>query len=274
MNLHETSRRLMLLPPSSGRIPSFLKQVRMKTDWYHGMLHDMQRLRGQIYLEDGAIAASSLTADGRHHSDLDSSSWHLLVLDEQDRLCGCARFHEHPVSARSSMLNAARSALARDPERKDALFSALRAEVALARSANIPFVELGGWALGPEIRGTSEALRVSLATYAFWQMYGGAVSLTTATRRHCASSILRRIGGRSLVHDGIDLPAYYDPQYNCEMEILKFYSWSPNPRYSIWIEEMKAELREITVLANHSCYQEKAVEQNEWLPLKACAKTA
>jgi hypothetical protein len=265
----------MLLAPPSAHIPAFLRNKRADSGEYQERLDEMQVLRGQIYLEDGAIRPASLI-DGRHESAFDSSSWHLLVLDEKDRICGCGRYHEHPENARSSSLNTARSALARDPQWKNALFSALRGEIALARSANIPFVELGGWALSEEIRGSAEALRVALATYAFWQMLGGAVCISTATRRHCSSSILRRIGGRSLEHDGAELPVYYDPQYSCDMEVLKFYSWSPNPRYSIWIEEMKSELSQISVLASHSEPQQIATPApSEWrAPLLAQAKTA
>src|SRR5258708_829442 len=83
-------------------------------------------------------------------------------------------------------------------------------------------------------------------------MFGNAISLSTVTRRHCASSILRRIGGRSLTHGGVELPTYYDPQYDCEMELLKFYSWGPNPRYTPWIDQLKEELSQISIVARHS----------------------
>jgi hypothetical protein len=36
------------------------------------------------------------------------------------------------------------------------------------------------------------------------------------------------------------------------MEVLRFYSWAPNPRYQVWIEEIKHELRATLVLANGS----------------------
>jgi hypothetical protein len=58
------------------------------------------------------------------------------------------------------------------------------------------------------------------------------------------------MGGRSLETQGLELPAYYDPQYECEMEILRFCSSHPNPRYSIWIEEIRAQLRAAPVVTN------------------------
>jgi hypothetical protein len=226
----------------------------------------MQRLRGQVYVQDGAISQSSLV-DGCHQSERDGRSWHLLVLNAQDRICGCARYYEHPLAAPYSELTAAHCALARTTQWSSALCSSLKGEIAFARDLDLPWVELGGWALNEEIRGTTEALRMALGTYAFWQMLGGAICVSTVTRRNCASSILRRIGGRSLTHEGVELPPYYDPQYNCEMELLKFYSWAPNPRYAVWIDRMKEELSQISVIARPNA-------DEDWHGLRARAKTA
>ncbi len=264
---------MLLAPPSSGAPTSF-NRWHEDGDRYLSLLHEMQRLRGRVYLQDGAIRESSLV-DGRHHSHLDDSSWHLLVLNAQNRVCGCARFHEHSRLAKPHELTAARSALARSAEWCDALHTALRSEVAFSASLGLPVVELGGWALGEEVRGTTEALRIALGTYAFWQMLGHAVCISTATRRHCASSILRRIGGRVLASGGIDLPSYYDPQYDCEMELLKFYSWAPNPRYTPWIDQLKDELSQISIVARHSGSSELATHAREdWMSFAACARTA
>jgi hypothetical protein len=260
----------MLLAPSAARIPAAFQRWRVDFSRHQNMLHEMQRLRGRVYLEDGAIRESSLT-DGRHQSHLDASSWHLLVLNAQNRICGCARFHEHPRMPQLSELNAAHCALARNPEWSSALVSALKAEIAFSINLERPVVELGGWAVGEEIRGTTEALRIALGTYAFWQMCGNAVCISTATRRHCASSILRRIGGRGLA----DLPVYYDPQYDCDMELLKFYSWAPNPRYTAWVDQMKDELSQISIVARHSLSAEPPGYRHEdWPYLEARAITA
>ena len=217
---------------------------------YWKLLHEMQCLRGRVYLQDGAIDASCLI-DGRHQCETDSSSWHMLALNSQGRVCGCLRLHEHARPTVLSELNVSHCALSRSPEWGDALAGALKDELSFSRDINLAFAELGGWALDEETRGTTEALRFALATYAFWQMLGDAVCLTTATLRHCSASILRRIGGRSLAHQGAELPVYYDPQYDCKMEILKFYSWAPNPRYAVWIRQMREELSRVSVITSH-----------------------
>lgn len=264
----------MLLAPSASRIPASFQRWRVDFSRHQNLLHEMQRLRGRVYLQDGAIRESSLT-DGRHQSPLDPYSWHLLVLNAQNRICGCARFHEHPGRPQPSELTAAHCALSRNPEWSSALVSALKAEIAFSTSLERPVVELGGWAVGEEIRGTAEALRIALGTYAFWQMSGNAVCISTATRRHCASSILRRIGGRALAWKGADLPVYYDPKYDCNMELLKFYSWAPNPRYTPWVDQMKEELSQISIVARHSGSAQLAGYRNEeWPSFEARAITA
>jgi hypothetical protein len=87
-----------------------------------------------------------------------------------------------------------------------------------------------------------------LTTYALAQLFGGALGISTVTTRHCSASILRRIGGGRLSYGGTGLPAYYDPQYKCDMEILRFDSSRPNPRYRAWIEECRNFLMTVPVV--------------------------
>jgi len=43
------------------------------------------------------------------------------------------------------------------------------------------------------------------------------------------------------------------------MEVLRFWSWAPNPRFMVWIEEIKAQLCDILVLT-------KGEAPFAWLP--------
>ena len=126
--------------------------------------------------------------------------------------------------------------------------AAVEAELEEARRKDVAYVEFGGWALAEELRCKTEGLRIALAVYSLAQSLGGCIGISTATRRHRSSSILRRIGGLPLMADGVELPAYYDPQYGCEMEILRFDSNSPNPRYNRWIEQIRDHLRTVPVI--------------------------
>jgi len=215
------------------------------------LLAGLQRLRGSVYLRDGAIQPDDLT-DGRHELDIDSGGWHLLVLDKDDQVCGCARYREYPNTTRFSQLGVSNSALARCDRWGPKLQVAVEAELALSRRLNLPYVELGGWALLEQVRGTTEAFRMAIATYGLSQVLGGGVGISTVTRRNGSASILRRIGGRPLETESSELPPYHDPEYKCEMEVLRFWSWAPSPRFRVWIDEIKAQLCDIVVVTKGS----------------------
>jgi hypothetical protein len=51
-----------------------------------------------------------------------------------------------------------------------------------------------------------------------------------------------------LANDGVALPSYFDPQHNCEMEILKFDSDYPNPKYTRIIEECQHNLASVPAI--------------------------
>jgi len=207
----------------------------------------MQKLRGSVYLEDGAITADELS-DGRHQVPSDRRSWHLLLLDGAGEVCGCIRYLLHSGETDFSQLIASETPLANCSTWRKVLHSAVKAELELSKALDVPFIEVGGWAIKEELRKTVEALRMVLAVYAFSRELGGAIGFTTATIRHSSSSILRRIGGLSLEASGAKIPPYEDPQYRCRMEMLRFYSWAPNGRYGVWIRELGKALRSVPVI--------------------------
>jgi hypothetical protein len=73
--------------------------------------------------------------------------------------------------------------------------------------------------------------------------------MTTATVRHCSSTILRRLGGSDLQVGGRRVPSYHDPRYKCEMELLRFDSRYPSQKYSGLVELLKDKLSEVLVIA-------------------------
>ena len=245
--LADSSRKLVLLAPSTYEANGHFDHVHADSRGYEDRFAEMQRLRGSVYLQIGAVKPEQLTA-GRHQLPIDEGSWHLLALDQDDRVCGCARYREHPNRTRFSRLSVADSALARSAEWSRTLRAAVESELALSRRMHLPYVELGGWALSEESRGTTVALRMALAVYSLSQALGGAVGITMANTRNCCASILRRIGGSPLRHEDTELPPYHDPHYDLELEVLRFYSWDPSPRYASLIHEMKSRLAAIPVI--------------------------
>jgi hypothetical protein len=243
------SRTLLLLAPSQRAVPAHFRQPQADPRRHQNLLDEMQRFRGRLYLKDGAIKSCQLS-EGRHRLDIDQGSWHLLVLNQAGRVCGCMRYREYAAGTRFSELGISQSALAASPEWSEKLRGAVDAERNLSKHLGRTLSEIGGWALDEELRATAEALRIALATYALAQELGETIGIGTVTQRHGSGSILRRMGGRPLEFRGTQLPTYFDPQYQCQMEILRFYSWALNPRYSIWIDEIKQHLRTAEVVTN------------------------
>jgi hypothetical protein len=246
-NAWQKPRNLILLAPSGAPATESFQDVQTAPSVYQEMLSGMQKLRGAVYLADGAIRPEHLV-DGRHLLEIDAESWHLLVVDSDNRVFGCMRYREYSNRVPFADLGVSGSALADSQEWRHKLRKSVESEIAIARNLDVPFFEIGGWALHEQIRGTTEALRMALASYSLVRLLGGGVAISTVTRRNGSASILSRLGGRSLEYEQSKVPAYYDPRYDCEMEVLKFYSWAPNPRYEVWVEELKQEIRSTSVL--------------------------
>jgi len=230
-------------------IPSIFHRVREDSHGHRALLSEIQQFRGRVYLDDQAIDYTSLI-DGRHILPADDHSWHLLLQDENGRICGCLRYRAHELGSLCPTLSVFRASIASSLRWGPTVREAIASEMKLASRQERSFVEVGGWAMAGHVRGTSGALRMALAAYSLGQLLGGALGVTTATRRHCSSSILRRIGGKFLEYAGTAIPPYYDPQYKCDMEILRFDSSNPNPRYSVWVEEIGRSLQRIPVIIN------------------------
>jgi hypothetical protein len=216
----------------------------------------MQRLRGTAYLKDGAIQPSELSEDGRHQQPTDRQSWHILALSREGHVTGAVRcrMHTSPYSYRS--LGVGHSALAQSDKWGPKFRAAVERELAIAQSSSLAYFEVGGWAIAEEMRCTSEAIRIALSTYGLGQIFGGALGISTATTRHQSANILRKLGGQSLTLGPVTLPDYFDPVYGCQMEILRFDSSAPNPRYASYIEDLRTELMAAPVVC------QEVVEKN------------
>jgi hypothetical protein len=155
-------------------------------------------------------------------------------------------------------LRARQCPLTREPEWRSTLVTAIESELARARRERLRYVELGGWAVSEESRGTAGPLALALAVYGFSRRAGGALGITTATFRHCSATILKRLGGARFEVNGVTLPPYYDPRYRCMMEMIRFDSRRPNPKYIRLIDQVRDTLANITVVARPSAAAESA----------------
>lgn len=208
----------------------------------------MQRFRGEIYLQDGAVRPENLTTDGRHYLPVDEESWHVLTLNEERKICACLRLHQERTTRQFEQLPVSHSALGNCPTWGGRLRQAVESEIATASAAQIRFGDVGGWAIAPERRRTLEPLRTILAAYGLAQHLGGFLGIATATCKHGSATILRKLGLSPLQANGEDMPVYYDPHYSSEMEVLRFDSRRPNPKYWDWIGELRLLLSSAPVV--------------------------
>jgi hypothetical protein len=230
--------RFVILPPQESSVPGIFWNKEADAVRYDGLLQEMQRFRGRIYLADGAVSPDDLSADGRHCQPIDDASWHILSLDEEGRICACLRFLEARRARGFDDLWVRHAAICGLGEVGDTFRTAVEREMALARRMRLGFGEVGGWAVTEERRCTVEPLRIVLATYGVLELLGGCTGVATATFRHGSAGILRRIGLAPLEAGGTQIPPYFDPRYGCQMEVLRFDSRYPNPKYREWVRDL------------------------------------
>jgi hypothetical protein len=177
----------------------------------------------------------------------DEESWHLLLVRGAG-VIGCARYLVHSNTVPFENLTFRHGPLARDRSWGHKVRHAFESDLRMARAEGMAYVELGGWALAEEWRGTMAALKILLASYAWAKLMGGCLCACTATARHSSSAILRRIGGCSFEWRGEELPPYDDPAYGCEMQLLRFDSRYPNPRFFPLVGQVETELAKSRVI--------------------------
>jgi len=249
-SIESADQRLVLLAPPSRAIPAGLANISVDSCRHADLLAQMQRLRGSVYLKDGALSAQQLSTDGLHQTPEDDHSWHLLMLDDNGDVDKCAWWLLHDDAVSFDRLRVRHCPLAAQPAWRNTLIGAVESEIAEARKHGMGYSELGGWAVAEQSRGSSEGLVLALAVYSLGRLLGGARGITTATVRHCSSTILRRLGGSALAFNDRPIPSYYDARYKCEMELLRFDSRQPNAKYNHLIDVLKNKLTQTLVIAS------------------------
>lgn len=246
-------RQMVLLAPHSADVSAF-RRTSFDQRQYGTLLADTQRLRGSVYVSEGNLASSDLSGDGRHIQASDYRAWHLITVDAAGAVAACGNLLVHEPNVTFSEMTVSRSILARSEVWGSRLRVAVESVIEEARHRGVSVAEFGGWAVSRVLRCTTEAVRMLVADYALAQLLGGALVISTANMNRSAP-ILRRMGGTRLVADGVELPAYYEPQYRGHTEVLRFDSSRPNPRYLSRIQECAAELTRLRVFRGTSAAQ-------------------
>jgi hypothetical protein len=241
-------QQLVLVAPLQVSCFDSFNNVTNDTTRNRQLVREMQRLRGSIYLNEGNVRRHELTTDGRHQTAEDDKSWHLLMTDERGRVRSCALYLEHENPSSVQDLRLKNCPLVKRSESRHKVKAAVESAMTEARRAGLRFVEVGGWAISKERRGSPEGLMMALATYGLSRMLGGCIGITTANVAHSCSSILRRLGGSYLEFEGAPIPSYFDPKYNTEIDLLRFDSRHPSPKYAELIEIVMEKLTNVSVV--------------------------
>jgi hypothetical protein len=264
-------QRLVLVAPLHVTRFDAFRNVTADTAHNRRLVEEMQRLRGSIYLDEGNIRAHELTSDGRHRTPEDDLSWHLLMTDEAGQVRSCALYLEHERASTIEDLRLKNCPLVKRAESRDKVRFAVEAEIARATAEGLRFAEVGGWAISKERRGSPEGLMIALATYGLSRMLGGAIGITTANVAHSCSSILRRFGGAYLEFEGTPIPSYFDPKYNTEIDLLRFDSRHPSPKYAGLIDGVMNILATVSVVGGTHAGSVNSVHAGGSLARPLCA---
>lgn len=239
----------------------------------------MQTLRGRVHAVDGTFSRQRVPG-GLHVEKLDASSWHLLMLDSGDsgEVLGCVRWRVHDPRTSFGRLAVRHGALARCGRWGKSFRRAVEHELKTARGEASSYIEAGGWVLDESIRSTTETVRGMLLAFAWTRLVGGARGLTTAMLKDGSAAILRRLGGKPLECDGKPIPSYFDRDYNCRMEVLRFTADSTDPKFEPVVQALQDEMRSVPVIYGNCAahVMEHAAEYEPisgpfWDPLLAAA---
>lgn len=247
----DSSRSLVLLAPGGARVPDVFGRVDTSHSVYSDLMSRVQRLRGRIMVEEQALPERELDSLGRHRSKYDYKAWHMVTLSGAGEVVGCFRYLVHPTEVSFGDLSIKRVSKVMGCSRWASQFrAAIESELARVRRFGFQLVEFGGWVLSQEFRGSTEAFRMALNAYAWTQLAGGCLGLTTATVKNGSASMLRRLGGSSLEAFGEPIPRYFDSEYNCDIEMLRFDSRTPNPEYDGRLAAAREKLSSATVVCS------------------------
>ena len=193
------------------------------------------------------------------------------MLDSIGRVSACVWYMEHAATAVFDQLRARHTPLASHEHWRSVLWRAVESELARARHHKLRYAEIGGWAVAEHSRCSCEGVLLALAAFSLGRIGNGTLGMTTATVRHASATILRRLGGAPLEADGAAIPLYFDPRYQCQMELLRFDSRMPSRKYERLIERLKDRLSHVTVLATTpllgtgpQAWQDAALPDAQW----------
>ena len=216
---------------------------------YEDALSAIQRLRGALYVADGAIRSSTLDPKGRHQCEDDHLSYHLALWNGEVQ--GCARVRLHPPHKPAQDYRVHELIDRMHPRPSAEYRVALQEFISQSEKRGYRLGEVGGWAVSKSHQASRAAMALPLAGWSFSRICGKQIWIASATERNRSAEMLRRIGGWPLKLGGADLPPFFDSVYNCQMQLLCFCSDVLNPKFESAVAELQS-LIELQFAANEN----------------------
>lgn len=240
----------MLLAPAGAPVEAFANVTRDATA-HEAMLHRVQRLRGEVYVDDGAAPEQLLDASGRHVAADDPLRWHIVLLDPEDAPIACVSLRLHMADARPEEVTVYELAhLADDDTFAPRLHRALGDVIDLARSEQVHFGEAGGMAVSTRVQHVGLGLVMSLAGWSLCRVVGHHIGVSGAGVRNGISSIHQRSGAWRLHDHEEALPQVLHPVFQDPIEVLGFDTRKPSDKCQPRLAALAEHLPECMVLAD------------------------
>jgi hypothetical protein len=242
------ARLQVVAPGTPTGLPQTFSWVVANARRYEEMIDRIQRFRGRVYRDDGAIPPSDLVDGECHRSERDRRSWHLVVTRGEQDILACLRYThlaDRPIPPDG--LHLMRMVDRAEPATARRLRTAVRAFLDQANRRGLGVSEIGGWAAGPEARNGVKGLLLVGGCCFLAEWLGDSFGVAAATTRHHSADILRRVGGFGLDGDGTEA-GFFDAYHGCEMRIMGFNLRRWAPSYQATVDDITRHLRSAPVL--------------------------
>src|SRR5215813_12196573 len=94
-SITRVDERMILLAPPRKKVPPVFGKVERSHDKHQQRLHEVQRLRANVYHADGALVDSDLSNSGRYTVPEDDRGWHFLMTNDEGSVTACVRYISH-----------------------------------------------------------------------------------------------------------------------------------------------------------------------------------
>jgi len=245
--------RILFLAPAGSK-PAFGATNTDSNRW-RSLLAKACHVRGETYLKDGAIKTEDLDSNGGFSIPLDHSSWHMALMDDEERISATLRLTSLPIDSkkRKGSLPHVGESIRRSAT--DPLSSRLALERYLSGmgltfgSERATFLVVGGWATSPTLALPGAGAELALAAWAYARMSQAAGAICVASERHDAHGQLVRTGAVPILAVN-SKEMYYDPAYSCHVGILGFRVFQERRALRRAVDQLTERINDSEVVIN------------------------